>query len=766
MNVGAPGCIKKAYQIISKVYQVRPNHSRVLNLLANYYFHRNDFNQAESFALKALNSTTVTKIQAESNYIIARNYQIQNDFDYAYEYYQKAVGLWPDYPLALFGLAQMYIYKDQIPKAQKLLEKVLELYPNNVETLKILASLYIGTSNEDLSKQYLRKVLEKHPNDWSTWVELARICEKTDSKTALSSFEKAANILGLDLNPARKNEFNVGLEIWNNIGVLRMKLEDYKGAEIAFLKAIDCGGSDSLMNFLPVNITPTYNLARLFEEINRFKEAEVLYLGILKEHPNYLDCYLRLASISKETGQYSDAIGWIQFSFMINKNHIDSWTMLGALHLHKLEWAPAQLKFEQILKNLDKNDPYSLLALGNIYYNAKFEKKEKADRYFQLAMDFYWKVLQTHPNNVYAANGLGIIMAEKRKLSEAKDFFMKVRESTSNFPDVWVNLAHVFILQGQFSNAISLYSKALNKFYYGQNGNVLLYLAYSYYLNKEFSNAKKTLVKALHLFPNNLNSWYNLAVSLKANANLAITKNQPVYEELFEASNDIDKAIELLVTLNERAKDIRVKRSYSSNHCLYLAKKLEGMKEKCLELLDDLEKQKKESDLQKRLQLEHAEKLREKTMQDIEKRKQKEKEKQMKLAELARRNEEMLLSMQQKWSFEDESVRKRSNKKASSESPEASSSEDEPENEPELGDDDNNDNNGNDNNDDDNNNVNGSRRVDEYGSNNTNDFGAMRRRNASHLEALVAEAKGEAPPRTHHEYFSFIFKSFQFFSNF
>lgn len=40
-----------------------------------------------------------------------------------------------------------------------------------------------------------------------------------------------------------------------------------------------------------------------------FGEAEKLYKDILKEHPNYVDCYLRLGCMSRDKGQIYDASG-------------------------------------------------------------------------------------------------------------------------------------------------------------------------------------------------------------------------------------------------------------------------------------------------------------------------------------------------------------------------------------------------------------------------------------------------------------------------
>lgn len=49
-----------------------------------------------------------------------------------------------------------------------------------------------------------------------------------------------------------------------------------------------------------------------------------------------------------------------------------------------------------------------------------------------------------------AANGLGMVLAEKGTLDQAKDVFARVREvSAEVLGDVWINLAHVYLAQNK-----------------------------------------------------------------------------------------------------------------------------------------------------------------------------------------------------------------------------------------------------------------------------------------------------------------------------
>lgn len=99
---------------------------------------------------------------------------------------------------------------------------------------------------------------------------------------------------------------------------------------------------------------------------------------------------------------------------MINcfaKNHPEAWSLIGNLHLAKQEWGPGQKKFERIIKQpTTTNDPYSLVALGNVWLQTLHmhgRDKEKDKRHQDRALGNYKSALKVHPKNIWAANGIG-----------------------------------------------------------------------------------------------------------------------------------------------------------------------------------------------------------------------------------------------------------------------------------------------------------------------------------------------------------------------
>ena len=91
------------------------------------------------------------------------------------------------------------------------------------------------------------------------------------------------------------------------------------------------------------------------------------------------------------------------------------------------EYGPAQKVFETVIDRLDEADAYALLSLGNIYYmSARFDEPEKEAKYLRRALSFFKKVLVNDRSNLYAANGVGVVLADHRDMASAKTIFTQV----------------------------------------------------------------------------------------------------------------------------------------------------------------------------------------------------------------------------------------------------------------------------------------------------------------------------------------------------
>uniref|UniRef100_A0A667ZYC6 CTR9 homolog, Paf1/RNA polymerase II complex component n=1 Tax=Myripristis murdjan TaxID=586833 RepID=A0A667ZYC6_9TELE len=510
--------IKNGVQLLSRAYTIDPSNPMVLNHLANHFFFKKDYSKVQHLALHAFHNTEVEAMQAESCYQLARSFHVQEDYDQAFQYYYQATQFASStFVLPFFGLGQMYVYRRDKENAAQCFEKVLKAYPNNYETMKILGSLYAASDDQekrDIAKGHLKKVTEQYPDDVEAWIELAQILEQTDIQGALSAYGTATRIL------QEKVQADVPPEILNNLGALHFRLGNLGEAKKYFLASLDrakAEGEHDEHYYNAISVTTSYNLARLYEAMCEFHEAEKLYKNILREHPNYVDCYLRLGAMARDKGNFYEASDWFKEALQINQDHPDAWSLIGNLHLAKQEWGPGQKKFERILKQPStQNDTYSMLALGNVWLQTLHQPtrdREKEKRHQDRALAIYKQVLRNDAKNLYAANGIGVV------------FVAQVPQQTSTY---------VFTQ--------CFYENCLKKFYKHQNTEVLLYLARALFKCGKLQECKQMLLKARHVAPSDTVLMFNVALVLQRLATLVLKDEKSNLKAVLSAVKELELA--------------------------------------------------------------------------------------------------------------------------------------------------------------------------------------------------------------------------------
>ncbi|KYM99351.1 RNA polymerase-associated protein CTR9 like protein [Cyphomyrmex costatus] len=525
LNQQQPDSIRTCVQMLSKAYTIDSTNPMVLNHLANHFFFEKDYKKVERLALRAYYNTEIEAMRAESCYQLARVFHAKGKkyFDQAFRCYYLATQFAPPvFVLPYFGLGQMYVSCGDEENAAHCFKKVLKAQPGNYETIKILGSLYANSSSQskhDIAKNYLRKVTEQFPDDVVAWIELAQILVQSDLNAALNAFGTATKILKeivqADIPPG----------ILNNVGALHYRFgnleEARKNLEESLEGSLARSKTDALHDskyYNSIAVTTTYNLARLNEALCVFDRAEKLYKDILKKHPNYVDCYLRLGCMARDKGHIYEASDWFNDALIINNKHPDAWSLLGNLHLAEMEWSPGQDKFERILKNpTTSTDAYSLVALGNIWLQTLHQsgKDKERKKHQDQALAMYEQVLRNDPKNIWAANGIGAVLAHKGCVNEARNIFAQVQEATAEFCDVWLNIAHIYVEHEQFVSAIQMYENCLCKFYEYHHVEVLQYLGRAYFKAGKLKEAKLTLLKARRVAPQDTVLLYNIALVLQ-----------------------------------------------------------------------------------------------------------------------------------------------------------------------------------------------------------------------------------------------------------
>lgn len=558
--------IKRGIDYVSRAYKIDSTDPMVLTLLADHFFYSNQHDKVIKLSTRALENTDNEAMQAQACYQLGRAYHKLKEYDNACEYYYKATQFGgTQFYLAHYGLGQMHIHKMEFDAAIQAFETVLKSNPDNHETLKVLASLYARpnpkeseskrASLQDKARAYLKKVTDNKPQDVEAWVELASLTEQHDTQLALSAYRTSIKLYKDKGTP-------VPPEIYNNTAALLWSTESLSEAEQYYNLALERCEEETPNNrshYESIIYTIRYNLGRLYESKYEMVKASTMYKDILVQHPMYLDCYLRLGCMERDKGDFFQASDKYKEIFRFDPDNPDAWTLIANLHFAKLEFTPCQKKFERILERTSNSNPipdlYSIISIGNVWLQTQYltssVHKDRLAKQRSLALKFFKHGLHHDAKNIYAANGIGCILAINGKFNEARDVFSQVREATADFPDVWINLAHIYVEQKQYSSAVQMYENCLKKFYNNTSTDILQYIARAHFKAKKFSECKKALLKARYLNPQDPSILLNLAKTLKTDAKLVLQDNKSAYSAVVNAEFELKLSHVYFKTHNE-----------------------------------------------------------------------------------------------------------------------------------------------------------------------------------------------------------------------
>ncbi|KAI9192882.1 hypothetical protein LWI28_028931 [Acer negundo] len=581
--------IRKGMQKMQRAFEIYPYCAMALNYLANHFFFTGQHFLVEQLTETALAVTNHGPTKSHSYYNLARSYHSKGDYEKSGLYYMasvKEINKPHEFIFPYYGLGQVQLKLGDFRSALTNFEKVLEIYPDNCETLKSLGHIYVQLGQIEKGQEFMKKAAKIDARDAEAFTDLGELLISSDTSAALEAFKTARTLM-------KKGGQEVPIEVLNNIGVLHFEKEEFELAQQVFMEALGDGiwltlldnkvniyaidASASILQYkdmqlfrrleedghsveLPWNkVTVLFNLARLLEQFNNTEAASILYRVILFKYPDYIDAYLRLAAISKARNNLQLSIELVNEALKVNGKYPTALSMLGDLELKNDDWVKAKETFRAASDATDGKDSYATLSLGNWNYYAALRNEKRAPKleatHLEKAKELYTRVLIQHTSNLYAANGAGVVLAEKGHFDVSKDIFTQVQEAASGsvfvqMADVWINLAHVYFAQGNFALAVKMYQNCLRKFYHNTDAQILLYLARTHYEAEQWQDCKKTLLRAIHLAPSNYTLRFDAGVAMQKFSASTLQKTKRTADEVRSTVAELENAVRVFSQLS------------------------------------------------------------------------------------------------------------------------------------------------------------------------------------------------------------------------
>ncbi|KAL4539716.1 hypothetical protein Ndes2437B_g01927 [Nannochloris sp. 'desiccata'] len=552
-------------RLLAQAFGEDPHNPHVLALLAHFSLQQGLAALALRLATAAMDRVDMDDkaLRAEVTALLGRAHHANGELASALQCYKQALSLDPNMPTVKLAKAQLDAMRGDVKSSVDALESVLDSRPEWTDALRILAPLcprsYAPTTPVP-SARHFKKAAEKELNNAALWEMLGDVLAGSEPATALSAYTTSINLHRKASNAAATTSTDNGngttpdpilvpARLLNNAAVLQLRAGNPAAASQLLAESISSAVGGGLSELGPqAQVTLGYNSARVREAGGDLNTAESEYKALLAQFPDYSDCYLRLACIYQAKGDIKTAEEWAQRAAEVSGRSADALALLANLHLARGDIEAAKRYLEElqdvVTKDHMKNQPYARVALGNVHlYAIAGDLKNEDTRLrseYQLAhaLFMYRRVLDKYPGDIFAANGIGCVLAECGRLSEAKEVFLSVQETAActdgfvRLPDAWVNLAGVYMGLEEFNAAEQTYINAMKRFpEVRDNARVRLYLAKAQYDGGRGEAALRTLCHSVYLAPQDPRMRFNLAYVLQTLGYNVVSKRDWVPSE-------------------------------------------------------------------------------------------------------------------------------------------------------------------------------------------------------------------------------------------
>lgn len=338
----------------------------------------------------------LNEAQASRLFIDGQRYLMQEDFDRAYFYFQKARELSPDQPAMNFKIAEIMLRANQVDKALEFGMKAVELDPDNKYYNLVMAEVYSKQGQPKKSAAILEKLMANTDENQNYILDLASLY------LAGNEFEKALEAL-----TAAEEYYGMAPQITLQKQKIFLRKNDLNSAVREGEKLIDSQPGNSLYVINLVEIL--FNNGKTDEAIRQVEKS-------LSSFPNQPDLQMAAYALYKDKGDIDKADALIKSAFANPdlEGRVKAQAFAGVFQ------EPKSARRDELIENLSAsmlaNHPYDadiLTILGD-------KKLFEGDR--EGALELYQQSLSINPANAQVLQGAITLMFELGKeFSEIED---------------------------------------------------------------------------------------------------------------------------------------------------------------------------------------------------------------------------------------------------------------------------------------------------------------------------------------------------------
>ena len=288
------------------------------------------------------------------------------------------------------NLGNSYISVNNTPAAKKAFDNAIDIAPTLAEAHMNLGNIYLDSNSLQLALSEYQKSLYINPQNAKTYSNIGNVYLKQ------KKYNLAINQYRLSLATDTNN-----VPAYKNMAIAYSHLEMY-AQSISFLKRA--------LVWTPDDHALYWQIADMYFRLDDPINAKYNYQKALSLKGDIAQVYLSLGLCWAKTNDTDQEIKAYKKAITLDKTIVDAYINLGNTHFRMQKYKPA-IEWYEKAERLAPANPMILYNLGASYSNInKFQKSALK----------YQKALAIDPQIAEAHNGLGYVLYQLEKYSQAQ----------------------------------------------------------------------------------------------------------------------------------------------------------------------------------------------------------------------------------------------------------------------------------------------------------------------------------------------------------
>jgi len=478
--------------------------------------------------------------EAYDHYLKGRYYYYRitfRDNEFAEREFQKALQLDPNYPLAMAGLADVYLqrYKEKfdydecwLDSSKVLIDRTLTLDSQLAEAYKARAEALFLEDNMTDALEAAEKARELEPDYDEPYITLGNIYKQRGERTkALALFDTALTLRqSVDALCGKGNIYQVRSQYDSAKAAYQaaIKLNPYHDRPYLelgnlFVDLMEGGKAESLyqraIDVRPDHVAGYQQLCWSGHYRGRVQEAENILRGFVERFPYNWDGYKALYDFLGDwKGDYVAAVKIVEDAVIRNPNRVWPHLILASSYAMKMSAegksekvvpasAKALLEVERAFA-LRPNSGQVLELVGYVYWNLN-----RLDK----ALEYYKRALETRPGSSSLLINISLIYLDLKEYEKAVEFAYEAVKQSPGISSSYYELRRILVYGfNKWQEYFEIIQSAARE--YGDSPIILYYLSKEQCVAGMYKDAIKTSQRALEIKITNNIALEQIAIAL------------------------------------------------------------------------------------------------------------------------------------------------------------------------------------------------------------------------------------------------------------